>query len=188
MSFLDDVEVTGGTNGVTDYHCTWAVLHTVSFNGGLILSPKEQKAMDELLMYISIQYDCKVCRNNFVSILKTFGPPKGNVRQDFAHWLWRAHNNANEHSYATHSPNLDGVWATTACIRLYVFVYSCVVCVWCGTYVCVRMCARACVRVCVCLDVHGTSACAFARHVRRSWPRNPTRRQSGSHQQKSCLR
>ena len=53
------------------------------------------------------QFDCKVCRNNFAEILDHFGAPEGSIRADYARWLWRAHNNANEHSYATHSPNLQ---------------------------------------------------------------------------------
>jgi len=99
MSFI----APGSSNGVTDYHCTWAVLHTLSFNGGTVLNPAERRAFGELLMYISGQFDCKVCRNNFVNIIKHFGLPEGSMRETYARWLWQAHNNANEHSYATHS-------------------------------------------------------------------------------------
>jgi len=99
MSFLHKET----TNGATDYHCTWMVLHTLAFNGPAVLSRSEKRAFGELLMYISGQFDCKVCRNNFVNIIKHFGLPKGNIREDYAWWLWQAHNNANEHSYATHS-------------------------------------------------------------------------------------
>ena len=47
-------------NGVIDYHCTWAVLHTLSFNGGAVLTAAEKRAFGELVMYISGQFDCKV--------------------------------------------------------------------------------------------------------------------------------
>jgi hypothetical protein len=107
MSFLPESQVS--SSGAIDYHCTWAVLHTLSFNGGMILTPAERKAFGELFMYISGQFDCKVCRNNFVKIIKKFGLPTGSVREDYARWLWQAHNNANEHSYATHSKNLNQV-------------------------------------------------------------------------------
>lgn len=95
------------TSGATDYHCTWAVLHTLSFNGGAVLSASEKRSFGELRMYISGQFDCKVCRNNFVNIIKHFGLPQGSIREDYARWLWQAHNNANEHSYATHSLDLQ---------------------------------------------------------------------------------
>ena len=101
MSFLNNKS----GNGALDYHCTWAVLHTLSFNGQPVLTAKQKKAFGELLMYISGQFDCKVCRNNFVEIIQHFGLPTGNVREDYARWLWQAHNNANEHTYATHSYN-----------------------------------------------------------------------------------
>jgi len=107
MSFLS----ADSSNGVIDYHCTWAMLHTLSFNGGAVLTAVEKRAFGELLMYISGQFDCKVCRNNFVNIIKHFGMPKGNIREDYARWLWQAHNNANEHSYATHSKDLTQVKA-----------------------------------------------------------------------------
>ena len=102
MSFLDP----NSGNGVADYHCTWAILHALSFNGGAVLTAAEKQAFGELIMYISGQFDCKVCRNNFVNIIKHFGLPEGNLREDYARWLWQAHNNANEHSYATHSLDL----------------------------------------------------------------------------------
>jgi hypothetical protein len=92
-------------NGVTDYHCSWMVMHTLSFNGPAVLTSAEQKAFAEMLMYMSGQFDCKVCRNNFVHIIEAYGLPTGPFREAYAKWLWRAHNIANEHTYATHSPS-----------------------------------------------------------------------------------
>lgn len=100
--FLDAGNITGA--GVIDYHCSWAIMHTLSFNGGTMLTKQEQLAFGEMILYVSGQFDCKVCRNNFVNIVRKFGLPKGPERATYAEWLWRAHNNANEHSYATHSP------------------------------------------------------------------------------------
>jgi len=91
--------------GVTDYHCTWMVLHTLSFNGPPILTAQEKRAFGEMLMYVSGQFDCKVCRNNFVHIIEQYGLPSGSLRETYAQWLWQAHNLANEHTYATHSPD-----------------------------------------------------------------------------------
>lgn len=105
MSFL----YPGSTHGATDYHCTWAMLHTLAFNGGTVLSIDEKSAMDGLIFYLSGQFGCKVCRNNFVNIIEHFGLPSGYIRADYAKWFWRAHNNANEHSYATHSLDLKQV-------------------------------------------------------------------------------
>jgi len=93
--------------GVIDYHCSWAMMHTLSFNGPPVLTRQEQIAFGELIMYVSGQFDCKVCRNNFVNIVRRFGLPKGSDRATYAEWLWRAHNNANEHSYATHSADME---------------------------------------------------------------------------------
>lgn len=104
MTFLTNA---ASTNGATDYHCVWAFLHTITFNGDQVLSPREKSALAELIMFISVQFDCKVCRNNFAQIVRSFGLPTGNIREDYARWMWQAHNNANEHSYATHSLNVD---------------------------------------------------------------------------------
>lgn len=92
-------------SGVTDYHCTWMILHTLSFNGPPVLTASEVEAFGELVMYLSGQFDCKVCRSHFVKIIEMYGLPTGNVRENYARWLWRAHNIANEHTYATHSPS-----------------------------------------------------------------------------------
>lgn len=91
--------------GVTDYHCTWMMMHTLSFNGNPVLTSEEEAAFADMVMYISGQFDCKVCRNNFVHIIEKYGLPTGSMRETYARWLWRAHNIANEHTYATHSPD-----------------------------------------------------------------------------------
>mmetsp|Transcript_44828 Transcript_44828/g.50814 ORF Transcript_44828/g.50814 Transcript_44828/m.50814 type:complete len:245 (+) Transcript_44828:1-735(+) len=103
MNFLR----TTSDNGATDYHCTWMILHTFSFQGGAVLTRAEKQAFGELFMYISGQFDCKICRNNFVDIIQWFGVPTSSLREEYARWLWQAHNNANEHSYATHSYGVD---------------------------------------------------------------------------------
>jgi len=91
--------------GVVDYHCTWMMMHTLSFNGNPVLTFEEEAALADMIMYISGQFDCKVCRNHFVKIIEMYGLPTGNLRETYARWLWRAHNIANEHTYATHSPD-----------------------------------------------------------------------------------
>jgi len=92
-------------NGVIDYHCSWMIMHTLSFNGPQLLSGAEQTSFAEMIMYVTGQFDCKVCRNNFVHIVEQYGLPSGSDREVYAHWLWQAHNIANEHTYATHSPS-----------------------------------------------------------------------------------
>merc|ERR1711920_112846 len=72
----------------------------------------EQKAFGEMLMYVSGQFDCKVCRNNFAHIIEAFGVPTGPLRETYAKWLWQAHNIANEHTYATHSPSNQMILAS----------------------------------------------------------------------------
>lgn len=95
LSFLKD---DGG--GVIDYHCSWALIHAVSFNGPPVLRSAEREAFEQLIAYLSGQFDCKVCRNNFNEIIHHYGMPTGNIREDYAKWFWQAHNNANEHSCA----------------------------------------------------------------------------------------
>ncbi|CAK9036390.1 Sulfhydryl oxidase, partial [Durusdinium trenchii] len=99
--------------GVTNYHCTWMILHTLSVNGKPLLSAEEQTAFHEAILYLSSQFDCKVCRSNIMDIIKFYGMPKGNLRSDYAWWFWRAHNHANEHTYATHSPSQQQIDQTT---------------------------------------------------------------------------
>jgi len=91
--------------GVVDYHCTWMILHTSSFNGNPTISEDERKAFLEAILYLQGVYDCKVCRNNFADIVANYGLPEGYARLDYARYFWLVHNVANEHSYATHSPD-----------------------------------------------------------------------------------
>jgi hypothetical protein len=94
-----------GGRGVLDYHCSWMILHTLSMNGGPVLAEEERSAFIEAILYLSSEFDCKVCRSNIVRITDLYGLPQGHLRVDFAKWFWRAHNHANEHTYATHSPS-----------------------------------------------------------------------------------
>lgn len=120
--------------GVIDYHCSWAILHTLSFNGNPVLTRQEQVAFGELIMYLSGQFDCKVCRNNFVNIVRRFGLPTGSNRATYAEWLWRAHNNANEHSYATHSANKErwSNWGNPVYMRPWFMNFADAARVWSG--------------------------------------------------------
>eukprot|EP00948_MAST-09A_sp_MAST-9A-sp1_P001009 g1009.t1 len=56
MSFLD---VPGSSSGAIDYHCTWAILHTLTLNGNDVLTYPEQQALLAMIIYISGQFDCK---------------------------------------------------------------------------------------------------------------------------------
>lgn len=91
--------------GALSHHCSWMILHALSVNGPPLLSETERKAFIEGILYISGQYDCKVCRSNIVQIIELYGLPEGHLRIDYARWFWRAHNHASEHTYATHSPS-----------------------------------------------------------------------------------
>ena len=99
--------------GVTDYHCSWMILHALSVNGAPLLTSEEQTAFHEAILYLSETFDCKVCRSNIVKIIEYYGMPQGSVRADYAWWFWRAHNHANEHTYATHSPTQQKIDRTS---------------------------------------------------------------------------
>merc|ERR1719401_3022424 len=90
--------------GVIDYHCSWMIMHTLATNGAPVITEQERTAFLAMLMYISSEFDCKVCRSNIAELVGLYGLPEGYNRIDYARWFWRAHNHANEHTYATHSP------------------------------------------------------------------------------------
>lgn len=100
--------------GAIDYQCSWAIMHALSHNGPPVLTVEQAAAFISLIRYVQGQFDCKVCRSNFMMIVEDFKLPTGYVRADYAAWFNLAHNNANEHSYATHSPSAFEVPALKA--------------------------------------------------------------------------
>eukprot|EP00121_Abeoforma_whisleri_P001772 Awhi_evm1s1583 len=83
------------------YQCSWALFHTLANNGNRALRQNQVDAFRDLILFRN--HFCVVCRSNFAHLVKELGIPDSYNRELYSKWFWQAHNNANEHSYATHS-------------------------------------------------------------------------------------
>eukprot|EP00122_Pirum_gemmata_P007884 Pgem_evm1s7250 len=88
---------------VSTYQCTWGMFHTLANNGNRMLTTEQTKAFLTMIKFTGRNMFCTICRSNLLHMIEELGLPEGITRDVYSKWFWQAHNNANEHSYATHS-------------------------------------------------------------------------------------